>query len=716
MDDAPNLTSALDETHDDDSARLRQPALKDGDCFLVADEHGDILGGVDGLFDGDTRLLSRLGLLIAGKKPSQLSAGVTSDNVMFVFNGANRPLPPNAGRHVPPGVLHVERRRFLWNRRMYERIRLINHNLDEVMVPVTIEFAADFRDMFEVRGMVRPKRGEMAAPVLDGRSAAFAYRGLDGRERTSFISFSEPPYRLRGNQADFIAPMAPRSALTLYLEAGAETDEPPSRYRFRKAAAQARLAMRKRERMGARVRTSNRRFNRWIGQSRMDLALLTTELPTGPYPYAGIPWFSTPFGRDGIISAWQMLLFHPALARGVLAYLASRQATEINAFQDSQPGKIMHETRKGEMAVLGEIPFGVYYGGVDTTPLFVALAGAYGRRTGDLEFIRGIWGQLKAATAWLDDYADANGDGLIDYARAATTGLANQGWKDSHDSIFHADGRFPKGPIALVEVQGYAFAAWRAMADLAGLLGEEGAEGWAARAERIRVQVEDRFWMEEVGYYGIAIDGEGELCRPLASNAGHLLFCGLPTPERAKRVTGHLVSAAFDSGWGIRTLAQGQARYNPMSYHNGSIWPHDNALCATGIARYGEREQVAELLRSLFTAASMADMRLPELFCGFPRRPGEQAVPYPVACVPQAWAAGTPLMVLQALLGIHVDAIAREVRVIKPRLPDGVTSLTLTGLEVAGCTVDLNFETVRGSLVMVAASNCGEGIKVMVEA
>lgn len=717
MDDASNLTSVLDETRDDDSARLRQPALKDGNCFLVGDEHGDILGGVDGLFDGDTRLLSRLRLLIAGKKPSRLSSGVTSDNVMFVFNGANRPLPPTGGRQIPPGVLHVERRRFLWQNRLYERIRLINHNLDEVMVPVTLEFAADFRDMFEVRGMKRPRRGETAEPVLDGRSAAFAYRGLDGRERTSIISFSEPPYRLREDHADFIAPMPPRSALTLYLEVGATAgEEPPSRRRFRQAATAARRAMRLKERTGARIKSSDRRFNRWIGQSRMDLALLTTDLPTGPYPFAGIPWFSTPFGRDGIISAWQMLLFHPALARGVLNYLASRQATEINPFQDSQPGKIMHETRQGEMAVLGEIPFGQYYGGVDTTPLFVALAGAYARRTGDLDFIRSIWPQMKAATAWLDDYADANGDGLIDYARAAETGLANQGWKDSHDSIFHADGRFPKGPIALVEVQGYAFAAWRAMADLAPLLEEDGAEHWLARAERIRAQVEDRFWMEEAGFYGVAIDGEGALCRPLTSNAGHLLFCGLPSPERARRVTDQLMSAVFDSGWGIRTLAHGQARYNPMSYHDGSIWPHDNSLCAAGMARYGERKQVAELLRALFTAASMADMRLPELFCGFPRKPGEQAVPYPVACVPQAWAAGTPLLVLQSLLGIEVDAIAREVKVIKPRLPDGVASLAITGLEVAGCTVDLNFETVRGSLVMVAASNCGEGIKVLVEA
>jgi glycogen debranching enzyme len=470
--------------------------------------------------------------------------------------------------------------------------------------------------------------------------------------------------------------------------------------------------MRIKVRHGARPRTDSPSFNRWIDQSRADLALLVSDLPTGRYPYAGIPWFSTPFGRDGIISAWQMLLFDPGLARGVLAYLSSRQAREESAFRDAQPGKIMHETRQGEMATLGEVPYGLYYGGVDTTPLFIALAGAYARRTGDMDFLRTLWPALTGAAAWLRDFGDSNGDGLIDYARAAETGLANQGWKDSYDSVFHADGRFPPGPIALVEVQGYAFAAWRAMADLAARLEEPGALDFAARAEALRERVEERFWMEDEGFYGVAIDGEGRLCRPLTSNAGHLLFCGLPSAERAERVSHRLAGAEFSSGWGLRTLAEGQPRYNPMSYHNGSVWPHDSAVCVAGMARYGDRDRVGELLRDLFGAAQQMRMRLPELFCGFPSRPGERPVPYPVSCSPQAWAAGSAFMVLQSLLGISVDALEKTVTIVRPRLPEGGNLLTLSGLEVGGCRVDIVFERVRRGLVVVAASNCSPDLKV----
>ena len=691
---------------------LRMLALKAGDCFLVADGHGDILGGPDGLFDADTRILSRLKLLIGGDGPTLLSSGVSSDNVVFTFHGANRPLPPAGGRIVPPGVLHVERQRFLHDDRLFERIRLTNHGLDEVLAPVSIEFGADFRDIFEVRGQRRQKRGHLQRPMVDGRQVTFRYLGLDGVERTSCIAFSEPPARLHADRADFLASFQPRTSFELFLEVGATYVDIPDGRRFRQAAAAARRAMRGRARLGVTPRSDSPAFNRWTTQSRVDLALLTTELPTGRYPYAGIPWFSTPFGRDGILTAWQMLLFDPGLARGVLSYLAARQSGETNAFRDSAPGKIMHETRQGEMSSLGEVPFGLYYGGVDTTPLFIALAGAYARRTGDLVLIRQIWPALKKAVRWLETEGDSNGDGLIDYARAAETGLSNQGWKDSYDSVFHADGRFPKGPIALVEVQGYAFAAWRAMAELADRLGEPGADAWAQRAEVMRELVEERFWMDDVGGYGIAIDGDGRLCRPLTSNAGHLLFVGLPSQDRARRVIDLLSSAAFNTGWGIRTLARGESRYNPMSYHNGSIWPHDNAVCAAGMGRYGDRHHLERLLRGLFDTASEMGMRLPELFCGFPRRPGEPPVPYPVSCSPQAWAAGSVFLMLQSLLGIEVDAFAGEVRITRPRLPAGVNRLFLSRLDVGGCEVDLVFERVREGLVVASATRCPESLRV----
>ncbi|HYE45940.1 MAG TPA: amylo-alpha-1,6-glucosidase [Caulobacter sp.] len=711
MNDIAVIAPVLDEQRNE--GPLKMLALKAGDCFLVADGHGDILGGPDGLFQADTRILSRLRLLIGGASPTLLSSGVSADNVVFIFHGANRPLPPAGGRVVAPGVLHVERQRLVHADRLYERIRLTNHGLDEVLAPLSIEFEADFRDIFEVRGQTRRKRGRLDRPRPDGRAVHFHYEGLDGVTRTSVIAFSEPPARLTTERADFLASFLPRASFELFLEVGATVDDIPDEARFRRASAAARRSMRTRTRSGVTPRSDSPSFNRWTVQSRTDLALLTTDLPTGRYPYAGIPWFSTPFGRDGILTAWEMLLFDPGLAAGVLNYLAARQANETDAFRDSQPGKIMHETRKGEMSTLGEVPFGLYYGGVDTTPLYIALAGAYARHTGDLALIRGIWPALKAAVGWLETYGDSNGDGLIDYARAAETGLSNQGWKDSYDSVFHADGRFPKGPVALVEVQGYAFAAWRAMADLARRLGEPGAEAWEARAEAMRAAVEDRFWMEEVGGYGIAIDGEGQLCRSLTSNAGHLLFVGLPTAERGRRVIDTLSSAAFSTGWGVRTLARGESRYNPMSYHNGSIWPHDNAVCAAGMGRYGDREHLGRMLRGLFDTASEMGMRLPELFCGFPRRPGEPPVPYPVSCSPQAWAAGSVFMMLQALLGISVDAFAGEVRIERPRLPAGVNRLSLPGLTVGDCAVDLVFERVRDGLVVASAVRCPAGVQVI---
>ncbi|WP_332765644.1 amylo-alpha-1,6-glucosidase [Phenylobacterium sp.] len=691
----------------------RMFALKDKDTFVVCDAFGDILGAGDGLFHNDTRILSRFRLLLAGQPPSLLSAAIAQDNVFFTSNGANQALPYPGGPMGPPGVLHVERKRFLWAERLYERISCFNYSRDVVLLPLSLEFGADFHDMFEVRGMKRPKRGYQRAAEVDGRSVRYRYEGLDAVERTSVITFSDPPGRLGPHRADYMYSLQPEGRLELYLEIGSDGGHIPSKERFRDAAARARWDMRARRRHGARLRTSGRLFNEWLEKSKADLALLTTRMETGPYPYAGIPWFSTAFGRDAIITAWQILWFEPGLAKGVLTYLAAHQAEEVSSFRDSAPGKIMHETRKGEMPALGEVPFGRYYGGVDTTPLFVALAGAYAERTGDFALIDDLWPALKAATAWMEHYGDTNADGLIDYKRGQDSGLSNQGWKDSEDSVFHKDGRFPDGPIALVEVQGYAFSAFRTMAGFARRKDDiPSAERWAARAEQIREAVERLFWMEDQGYYGIAIDGEGALCEVLSSNPGHLLFSGLPSPDRARRVTKRILSAAFDSGWGVRTLGTGQPRFNPMSYHNGSVWPHDTALCAMGLSLYGEREGVVSLTSSLFETAANYEMRLPELFCGFPRMAGEPPVAYPVACLPQAWAAGSVFMMVQACLGIHIDGAKGEVDVRDPHLPIGIDRFWIEGLRVGDARIDLGFERVGPRIEVHARGGAGVPVRV----
>lgn len=687
-------------------------ALKDRDTFIVADSHGDIAGTADGLFHDDTRILSRWELLLAGRPPTLLAGAVSQDNVYFTSHGINRAIPAPAGPVLPPGVVHIERQRFLWDERLYERIRLTNYSADEMDIPLALRFEADFRDMFEVRGAIRRRRGALHPPQVNSQSVLFRYDGLDGKGRTSAVAFSQRPTSMDEGSAQFRVVLAPEIRHELYVEIGDEATALPSRARHRAAAARARFAMRERRRQGARLRTNGRLFNAWIDKSRADLALLTTPLATGPYPYAGIPWFSTAFGRDGIITAWQVLWLEPDLAKGVLSYLADWQADETSAFRDSAPGKIMHETRRGEMAALGEVPFGRYYGGVDTTPLFVALAGAYVERTGDYGQLDRWWPALERAAGWIASMADRHALGLVAYARGMDGGLANQGWKDSGDSIFHADGRFPKGPVALVEVQGYAYAAYRTMATLTARRGDAaGAEAWSARAAALRQVVEDRFWMPEAGYYGIALDGDGELCRVVASNPAHLLATGLPRADRARQVAARLFAADMFSGWGVRTLAVGAPRFNPMSYHNGSVWPHDTALAALGLSYYGERAGVMKVTSAMFECAAQMEMRLPELFCGFPRSAGEPPVAYPVACLPQAWAAGSVFMLLQACLGLSIEGAASQVEIRDPVLPVGIDRLSVSNLRIGDGRIDLTFER-QGDRVAVHSNSHGPRLRV----
>jgi glycogen debranching enzyme len=679
---------------------LRLFALKHADTFVVADDHGDIHGVDDGVFREDTRVLSRWTLRVGGVPPSLLASGVSGDNVHFTAHLTNRALPDLGEHAAPRGVVHIERKRFVLDGHVHEEITLHNFGGRPVRLPLTFRFAADFADIFEVRGMRRARRGRDLAPKVGRGSVCLRYAGLDDVTRTCAIRFAPAPRTLSPEHADFEIVLADREHATIHVDIGPDKARDVGEKRYRAHASRARRSMRATRRRGASLECSGELFGGWLAKSRADLALLVTELPTGPYPYAGIPWFATTFGRDGIVTALEMLWIDPSIARGVLAFLAAHQADGSSAFADAGAGKVLHETRHGEMAALGEVPFARYFGGVDQTPLFVMLAAAYAQRTADLAFIDELWPSLVAAMRWIDS---ASIDGLLAYRRAASTGLANQGWKDSEDSIFHADGSMAQSPIALVEVQGYVYAACNAMASLSTRRGDaQSAKRWAARAEDVRRRVEAQFWMEDTAFYGIALDAKRALCRVCASNAGHLLYTGLPSAGRAAKVMDRLASNAFDSGFGLRTLGHDQPNFNPMSYHNGSVWPHDTAICAAGFARYGNKDGARRWLDEMFRAASSFGMRMPELHCGFSRRPGEPPIAYPVACLPQAWSAGAVFMVLQACLGLSIDAFSREVRIDRPTLPHELSRLAVRRLAVADSSVDLVFQRAGGRIVASA--------------
>ena len=567
------------------SLQERRPrTLKHGDTFGLFDPNGDIISGPgspEGLFHRDTRYLSHLFLTIAGTRPLLLSSTLRDDNATLTCDLTNPDFHDGAGKlTLEHDLIHIRRSRFLWNATCFERLSA--RNFAETFQSITLElsFAADFADIFEVRGAVRAHRGKIKAPEASVDRVVVAYDGLDGRRRETLLRFDPAPSALMGNRAILQFDLNPRqrSAVFIAISCDPQPDDPPLRRTFFVSFREARRALKMSSGRGAKVLTSNEIYNEATRRSISDLYMLMTDTPEGPYPYAGIPWFSTVFGRDAIVTALQMLWMDPTIARGVLAHLAANQAHTEDPVADAEPGKILHEVRYGEMAALGEVPFRRYYGSVNSTPLFLMLAGAYLSRTGDVASIKDIWPSIDAALSWINEYGDRDGDGFVEYARRTHEGLANQGWKDSEDSVFHADGGLAKGPIALCEVQAYVYAALCAVQQISERLGRARlASELARRAEILKNAFDTAFWDDELGTYVLALDGEKSPCRIRASNAGHVLLCGLALPDRASAVARELMSSRFFSGWGIRTVASTEPRYNPMSYHNGSVWPHDNA-------------------------------------------------------------------------------------------------------------------------------------------
>src|SRR5580698_2144527 len=667
--------------------------LKYGDTFVVLDSLGDIgssSGGSGGIFHKDTRYLSRLELLVNDTQPLLLGSNLRDDNSAFFVDLTNPDFMSGQQVVLEKDTVHMLRTIFVWREIAYQRIAVRNFGNRAIDLRLAILFDNDFADLFEVRGAHRNRRGTATAELRGDNQVVLIYNGLDAKIRRTTLTFDPAPERIATNAAIYDIHLAPGEMQPIFLTVGCDqTDShtPP----FMRGLIAARREMREQTRERTSVETSNDRFNEILCRSASDLAMLMTDTPQGRYPYAGIPWFSTTFGRDGLITALQMLWWSPEVARGVLRRLAAFQAKTTDPLADAEPGKILHEMRGGEMAALREVPFGLYYGSVDSTPLFVLLAGLYAERTGDIETIATLWPAIQAALAWIDGPGDRDGDGFIEYYRQTEQGLANQGWKDSHDAIFHADGRLAEGEIALVEVQGYVYAAKRMAARCARRLNRhDAADRLDAEAARLAERFEAAFWCPDIETYALALDGDKKPCRVRTSNAGQVLFTGIAAADRAALVAKGLLQTNFFSGWGIRTVARGEARYNPMSYHNGSIWPHDNALIALGLARYDHKQAIETLFDGVFNAATYMDhRRLPELFCGFQRQRAKGPTLYPVACSPQAWASATPFTLLEASLGLQFDPFQGEIRLCNPRLPAFLDEVLLRGLRLGTSSVDL---------------------------
>jgi glycogen debranching enzyme len=672
--------------------------LKQGDTFGLFDRYGDIHSlrtGSQGLYHEGTRFLSRFALTINGERPLLLSSTVKEDNVLLNVDLTNPDMTHEGQAEVARGALHLSRARFLWQGHCFERLRVHNYSLRPVPVRLSLSVDADFADLFEVRGKVRSRRGRRLETVTSKDGISLGYEGLDRVDRWVTVRCAPAPTTVHPGEIRFDTLLPAGEVvqwdLTISCEVNRRTRCDLS---YESALVEVERALDSARADDCLIVTSNEQFNVWLNRSLADLHMMISDTPDGPYPYAGVPWFSTPFGRDGLITAFELLWVNPGIARGVLAYLAATQAREVVPEQDAEIGKILHETRKGEMAALNEIPYGRYYGSIDATPLFIMLAGTYYERTGDQAFITQIWPNIELALGWIDRAGDLDGDGFVEYIRRSKDGLIHQGWKDSQDSVFHADGSSAEGPIALCEVQGYVFAAKRRAARLALALGHtEQARRLLKEADKLRTQFERSFWCNDLSSYALALDGFKQPCRVRTSNAGHCLWTGIADQKHGMRTAKTLVGEEFFNGWGVRTVASTETRFNPMAYHNGSVWPHDNALIAAGMASYGFKQGALKILGGLFDASQFLELhRLPELWCGFSRRPGEGPTLYPVACSPQTWSSVALFLLLQSCLGLRIEALRARLSFLQPVLPPFLEHIEMKNLRIGDATVDLSIE------------------------
>ncbi|MFN4066471.1 MAG: glycogen debranching N-terminal domain-containing protein [Thermosynechococcus sp.] len=687
---APPLPATKIQTHP-----KTVPVLKDDDVLLICDELGNICNGeqqtaITGLFCQDTRFLSQAELRVGGDRPVLLSFHCTGSHALKVV--CTNPKQPN----LPAEALSIERSLVIRGA-LFETLLVTNHQAVPASVTLSLSFASDFQDLFEIRqyGNPRLQRGQTLQPVCcDLRHAkgradfCFAYQGLDGALMETQVQFlGTPPTYLEGMTAKWHLKLEPQGYHTIHycvrpFTNGAATSRVPVPSSLATAD---RLAQEERQQWWSQcteIVTSNPQWNRILRRGMADLYMLLQSFGHGKVLTAGIPWFATLFGRDSIIAAMQTLILNPAIARDTLCTLAHYQGKEVCPERDEQPGKILHELRFGEMARNREIPHTPYYGTVDATPLWLMLYADYYHWTGDRPTVERLWPHALAAMHWIDQQMAATG--YLTYNRQAAKGIDNQGWKDSGNCIVNRRGQLAHGPIALCEVQGYVYAAKTRLSALARELGYgEWGDRWQNEAAALKDRFNRDFWLESEGFYALALDGDGRPVDSLTSNAGQCLMTGICDPEKAQRVGQRLRLPDLFNGWGIRTLSSTSPAYNPIGYHLGSVWPHDTSLIALGLRAIGDSDFALTLVETLFEmVCRQPDLRPPELFCGFDRHTYPQPVQYPVACSPQAWATGSLFQFIQIMVWPLVDASQGKFLVHQPLLPTSIEELHMRNLRV----------------------------------
>ena len=662
--------------------------------FFLSDLRGDVPDGNTaalGLYVRDTRHLSRYELTLNQAKPLILHSSTERNYSQLVeLSFPFRAVDPQGFEWKEN--LGVTRYRILGDT-LIERIHIANYGRRQRKLGIAINFDADFLDLFEVRGLERDRRGQIQPPRVARNEVALSYRGLDGVARTTTLRFSPQPEELTEDKATFSVSLDPGDEAEIGVEIVAESGSfAPSRRSLEDQKVALEREYSQWRKRCTRFKTSNVQLSRFLERAVLDLRMmLSQDERGGRYLDAGVPWFSALFGRDSLITAYQCLGVNPEMAWEILRGLASLQGKDEDPEREEEPGKILHEVRVGELAATAEIPHTPYFGSIDSTPLWlVTMAYAYAW-TGDLDAVRELWPNALACLAWIDRYGDRDGDGYLEYEKVAPRGLDNQGWKDSHDAIVFPDGTKANAPIALVEVQGYVYDAKRRMAALALVLGDQ---ELAARLEDEAASLKERFnrdfWLEEEGFYALGLDGDKNVVPTITSNPGHLLWSGIVEEDKATKVARRLLSPMLASGWGIRTLATKQHAYDPIGYHTGSVWPHDNALIAHGLKLYGfDREAMSVIDQLSMAGAHFPLGRFPELFCGFSSQDVPLPVEYPVACRPQAWAAGAPLLMIRSYCGITADAPNGVLHLVRPNLPSWLDEAEIIGMRVGDARVDL---------------------------